>query len=115
IRKRAESVTAPRFLNLFSYTGSVSVFAALGGAQTTSVDLSKTYTEWARENFKLNNLSGHEFIAADVREWLEQKSIDKLYDLIYIDPPTFSNSKSMKKSLTGFENFEVERDQVPLL
>lgn len=87
---------AKTFLNLFSYTGSASVFAALGGAKTVSVDLSKTYTEWAQENFKVNNLAltGHAFIAEDALTYLNQKP--KRFDFIFFDPPTFSNSKKME-------------------
>lgn len=103
-----------RFLNLFSYTGSVSVFAALAGAQTTSVDMSKTYTEWAMENFRENGLQDgpHEFVVDDVMAWLEEQSNAKKppkYDFIFLDPPTFSNSKKMDG------NFEVERDQMQIL
>ncbi|MGZ3771209.1 MAG: class I SAM-dependent methyltransferase [Bdellovibrio sp.] len=96
-----------KFLNLFCYTGSVSVFAALGGARTTSVDMSQTYLRWAQDNFELNNieLSDHSFVNADVVEWLKENKNNKNYDLIFLDPPTFSNSKKMENS------FEVERDQ----
>ncbi|MFA6238420.1 MAG: class I SAM-dependent methyltransferase [Bacteriovorax sp.] len=95
-----------KFLNLFSYTGSVSVMAALGGAcHVTSVDLSSTYQEWARKNFEHNKLSlkNHNFIVQSALDYLEQ-SVNK-FDLIFLDPPTFSNSKKME------EDFEVERDQ----
>ncbi len=101
-----------RFLNLFCYTGSVSVFAALGGAKTTNVDMSKTYIQWSKDNFVLNNLKieNHQFIEENALEFLENESAkqgsDKtLYDTIYLDPPTFSNSKKMTNS------FEVEKDQ----
>lgn len=95
-----------KFLNLFSYTGSVSVMAALGGAShVTSVDLSGTYQEWARKNFEHNKLSlkEHNFIVQSALEYLE-KSVNK-FDLIFLDPPTFSNSKKMD------DDFEVEKDQ----
>lgn len=98
-------------LNLFSYTCTASVAAALGGAKSTvSVDMSKTYLQWGMENFKLNNLSleNNEFIQADCLAWLS-KDQGRLFDLIYIDPPTFSNSKRMETS------FDVKRDQVALL
>jgi 23S rRNA (cytosine1962-C5)-methyltransferase len=104
-----------RFLNLFSYTASVSVFAALGGARTVSVDLSNTYSDWAKDNFELNKLrvSDHEFVISDVLDWMreKQKEIEyhKMFDLILIDPPTFSNSKSMDGT------FEVERDHYALI
>jgi 23S rRNA (cytosine1962-C5)-methyltransferase/23S rRNA (guanine2445-N2)-methyltransferase / 23S rRNA (guanine2069-N7)-methyltransferase len=96
----------PTMLNLFCYTGSVSVFAALAGAKVTSVDMSATYLEWARRNFKLNSLSieEHLFIQEDVLSFLEKPLVEK-YDYIFLDPPTFSNSKRMH------ETFEVERDQ----
>lgn len=99
-----------KVLNLFCYTGSVSVFAALGGGQVTSVDMSATYLDWAQENFRLNHLSvtDHEFIQSDVLQWLENDPQPE-FDLIFLDPPTFSNSKRMKRT------FEVERDQVELV
>lgn len=113
LRQRVLKSVKPgtEFLNLFSYTGSVSVFAALAGARTTSVDLSKTYSEWAMANFAENKLSGgdHEFVVADALEWLRDGGDGKMYDYIFLDPPTFSNSKKM----TG--TFDVERDQVELL
>lgn len=96
-----------KFLNLFCYTGSVSVFAALGGARTTSVDMSQTYLNWAQDNFVLNqiDLGEHRFINANVMEWLTEERYKKKFDMIFLDPPTFSNSKKME------EAFEVERDQ----
>lgn len=99
-----------KVLNLFCYTGAVSVFAALGGGQVTSVDMSKTYLDWARENFSLNQLSenDHEFIQSDVLQWIDELRPNN-YDLIFLDPPTFSNSKKMADS------FEVERDQLSLI
>jgi 23S rRNA (guanine2445-N2)-methyltransferase / 23S rRNA (guanine2069-N7)-methyltransferase len=84
------------FLNLFCYTGTASVYAALGGATaTTSVDLSTTYIDWCRQNFELNDISSqrHRFIKADCLQWLEQEQNG--YQLIFVDPPTFSNSKMM--------------------
>jgi 23S rRNA (cytosine1962-C5)-methyltransferase len=96
-----------RFLNLFCYTGAVSVAAALAGAETVSVDMSATYLDWAKNNFKENSLAldKHQFIQADVISWLENPGVQKPFDLIFLDPPTFSNSKRMDG------NFEVERDQ----
>lgn len=96
-------------LNLFSYTGSVSVHAALGGARSvTTVDMSRTYLEWAKQNFTLNKLKGaYQFIQADCLEWLA--SHDGKYDLIFIDPPSFSNSKRMDAT------WDVQRDHVALL
>jgi len=83
-----------RVLNLFCYTGSLSVAAALGGAgRVDSVDTSKTYLQWAKDNFDLNNIKGkHRFIRQDVMAFLEACHDD--YDLIIADPPTFSNSHS---------------------
>lgn len=103
-----------RFLNLFSYTASVSVMAAIAGSITTSVDMSKTYTNWAKDNFKANNIDidNHNFFVADVLVWLHEQFVHKSathYDLIFLDPPTFSNSKKMDGT------FDVERDQVQLL
>ncbi|MCW8108446.1 bifunctional 23S rRNA (guanine(2069)-N(7))-methyltransferase RlmK/23S rRNA (guanine(2445)-N(2))-methyltransferase RlmL [Alteromonas ponticola] len=96
-------------LNLFSYTGSVSVFAALGGARSvTTVDMSNTYLEWAKENFKQNKLSGpYAFIQADCVSWLADHQAK--YDLIFIDPPSFSNSKRMHTT------WDVQRDHVDLI
>ena len=99
-----------KVLNLFSYTGSVSVMAALGGAQSvTSVDLSATYQDWAKRNFEHNKISlrNHTFITQSALEYLEKSNAK--FDLIFIDPPTFSNSKKMQ------DDFEVEKDQVFLI
>lgn len=91
------------FLNLFCYTGAFTVFAASGGASyTTSVDMSKTYLDWAKENLIKNGYSErtNSFILADVLFWLEEESKNpnrKRYDIIFIDPPTFSNSKKMRE------------------
>jgi 23S rRNA (guanine2445-N2)-methyltransferase / 23S rRNA (guanine2069-N7)-methyltransferase len=97
------------FLNLFSYTATATVQAALGGAASTvSVDLSKTYMEWAGRNLTCNGLSGdHRLVQADCMEWLAQDS--RKYGLIFCDPPTFSNSKRMENT------FDVQRDHVALL
>ncbi|MEW6283421.1 MAG: class I SAM-dependent methyltransferase [Candidatus Eremiobacterota bacterium] len=84
-----------RVLNLFCYTGSFSVYAAAGGAaSTTSVDLSRTYLAWARRNLELNGFPNQELVYADVMQWLRQARHN--YDLIVCDPPTFSNSKKMQ-------------------
>ncbi|WP_163833195.1 bifunctional 23S rRNA (guanine(2069)-N(7))-methyltransferase RlmK/23S rRNA (guanine(2445)-N(2))-methyltransferase RlmL [Spartinivicinus ruber] len=99
-----------RFLNLFCYTASASVHAAKGGAvKTTSVDLSKTYLNWADKNFRLNGFSQqrHQLIEADSLEWLKEQS--QRYDLIFIDPPTFSNSKKLNK------DFDIQRDHSELI
>lgn len=98
-----------RFLNLFCYTATATVHAAKGGARsTTSVDLSKTYLDWARRNLALNGFSDkHRLEQGDVMEWLEADRGE--YELIFIDPPTFSNSKRMEGV------FDVQRDHVRLL
>ena len=98
------------FLNLFCYTGSATVYAAAGGARsTTSVDLSNTYLDWAHENLLLNGFGGpkHELYRADCLQWLEeQEPRGPRFDLIFVDPPTFSNSKRMEGVL------DVQRDHV---
>jgi 23S rRNA (guanine2445-N2)-methyltransferase / 23S rRNA (guanine2069-N7)-methyltransferase len=99
-----------RFLNLFGYTGTATVFAAAGGAvTTTTVDLSQTYLTWAGRNLELNGYAGasHSLVRADVLRWLEEHEGE--YDLIFLDPPTFSTSKGMSAT------FDVQRDHVPLL
>jgi 23S rRNA (guanine2445-N2)-methyltransferase / 23S rRNA (guanine2069-N7)-methyltransferase len=99
-----------RFLNLFGYTGAASVHAAMGGASATvTVDMSRTYLDWARKNLALNGFDGpeHRLIQADCLAWLEEAEAG--YDLIFLDPPTFSNSKGMAGT------FDVQRDHVPLL
>ncbi len=90
-----------RVLNLFSYTGSISVAAAMGGASVTSVDLSNTYLDWAKRNFELNKipLQEHSFLQADVLQFLQNDLPQNAYDLIFLDPPTFSNSKRMNQVL----------------
>ena len=97
------------FLNLFCYTATASVHAALGGAKsTTSVDMSNTYLNWGQENFTENGIQGkHEFVQQDCIKWLQHAH--EMYDLIFIDPPTFSNSKRMS------DVFDVQDDHVALL
>jgi 23S rRNA (guanine2445-N2)-methyltransferase / 23S rRNA (guanine2069-N7)-methyltransferase len=101
------------FLNLFCYTGSASVYAAAGGARsTTGVDLSNTYLDWAHENLLLNGFGGdnHRLYRADCLEWLEsQESSGPRFDLMFVDPPTFSNSKRMEGVL------DVQRDHVGMI
>jgi 23S rRNA (cytosine1962-C5)-methyltransferase len=101
-----------RVLNLFCYTGSFSVYAAAGGAASVvSVDLSKTYLQWAEDNFGLNNLidnEKHQFVHADVMQYLDELKLNS-FDLIVLDPPTFSNSKRMEDFL------DIQRDHVDLL
>jgi 23S rRNA (guanine2445-N2)-methyltransferase / 23S rRNA (guanine2069-N7)-methyltransferase len=108
--KIAELAKGKRFLNLFCYTATASVHAALGGAKwTDSVDMSQTYLDWARKNMALNGLSetSNRMIREDVRDWL--KNNDSKYDLILLDPPTFSNSKRMEGTL------DIQRDHELLL
>lgn len=100
-----------RFLNLFAYTGTATVYAAAGGAQsTTTVDLSRTYLDWARANLDLNGYTGreHVLVQADAIEWVRTAPAGG-WDLIFLDPPTFSNSKRMTGTL------DVQRDHVDLL
>ncbi|MBT1445654.1 bifunctional 23S rRNA (guanine(2069)-N(7))-methyltransferase RlmK/23S rRNA (guanine(2445)-N(2))-methyltransferase RlmL [Shewanella sp. JM162201] len=97
-------------LNLFAYTGTASVHAAKGGASSvTTVDMSNTYLNWAKDNFVLNGLVGrqYKFEQADCLQWI--RDCNDKFDLIFIDPPTFSNSKRMEDS------FDVQRDHVDLL
>ena len=103
-----------RFLNLFAYTGSATVHAAIGGAKsTTTVDMSNTYIEWAKKNMALNKNGGeHEFIQADCLDWLKTEANEedrRQYDLIFLDPPTFSNSKRMD------DVFDIQNDHVQLI
>ncbi|HEU5135047.1 MAG TPA: bifunctional 23S rRNA (guanine(2069)-N(7))-methyltransferase RlmK/23S rRNA (guanine(2445)-N(2))-methyltransferase RlmL [Steroidobacteraceae bacterium] len=102
-----------RFLNLFAYTGSATVYAAAGNARaTTTVDMSATYLDWAQRNLAVNGFSGreHEFIQADCIAWLEAAIAERrVYDLIFLDPPTFSNSKRMDDIL------DVQRDHGSLI
>ncbi len=101
------------FLNLFAYTGTATVYAAAGGAcSTTTVDMSNTYLEWAQDNLQLNKLMTrqHQFIQADCTQWLWDAKREGLsYQLIFLDPPTFSNSKKMTQT------FDVSRDHVELI
>ncbi len=110
----AQEARGKHFLNLYSYTSTASLHAALGGAaSTTSVDLSNTYLNWSKENFVLNGLTvdhpdeQHMFFASDCFEWLKEGH--EQYDLIFIDPPTFSNSKKF------YGTFDVQRDHVSLI
>lgn len=106
------------FLNLFAYTGTASVYAAFGGAlSTTTVDMNKTYLEWARRNMSLAGYTTdtHRFVRADVLQWIEgQQHVEvqpsEGYGLVFVDPPTFSNSKFMGKA-----SWDIQRDHVRLL
>ncbi|MFN2301407.1 MAG: bifunctional 23S rRNA (guanine(2069)-N(7))-methyltransferase RlmK/23S rRNA (guanine(2445)-N(2))-methyltransferase RlmL [Gammaproteobacteria bacterium] len=107
IRQQAKGKS---FLNLFCYTASATVHAALGGAvSSTSVDMSRTYLDWARRNFLLNGVddSRHELVQADALVWM--KASTARYDLVLLDPPTFSSSKRMEGVL------DVQRDHVALI
>lgn len=116
-----------RFLNLFAYTGVATVQAAAGGAaQTTTVDLSQTYLDWAKRNMFINGFiddpddrrkphegerSPHQFVRSDVMRWIrDARRRHWTYDVIFVDPPTFSNSKAM-----GHRTWDVQRDHVELL
>ena len=111
IRERAAH---KRCLNLFAYTGSFTVYAAAGGADTSlTVDMSKTYQDWSRRNLALNRLDDpdrHRFAQADVVSFLERlRARRERFDLIVLDPPSFSNSKRMGTT------FDVQRDHLGLL
>jgi 23S rRNA (guanine2445-N2)-methyltransferase / 23S rRNA (guanine2069-N7)-methyltransferase len=101
------------FLNLFCYTGSATVYAAAGGARSSiSIDLSNTYLDWAHENLLLNGFGGreHALQRADCLAWLEEQELQgPRFDLIFVDPPTFSNSKRMDGVL------DVQRDHVGMI
>ncbi len=100
-----------KVLNLFAYTGSFSVYAAAGGAtEVETVDLSKTYLAWAERNFKLNDLKGEQytFVHADVKQYLSKLPANH-FDLIVMDPPTFSNSKRMEDFL------DIQQDHAALV
>ncbi|HUG03641.1 MAG TPA: bifunctional 23S rRNA (guanine(2069)-N(7))-methyltransferase RlmK/23S rRNA (guanine(2445)-N(2))-methyltransferase RlmL [Steroidobacteraceae bacterium] len=106
-----EAAKGRRFLNLFCYTGAATVHAAAGGAAvTTSIDMSRTYLDWARRNMEINGFRGdaHRFVQADCLVWLAEGDGAR-YDLIFLDPPTFSNSKRMRGE------FDVQRDHVLLI
>lgn len=109
----AENSRDKAFLNLFAYTGSATVYAAAGGAKSTmTVDMSNTYLGWAKDNMQLNHFVGeqHQFIRADVLAWLNDPATKALrFDLIFVDPPTFSNSNKMEGV------FDVQRDHVDML
>lgn len=115
LRKEFRQLSAgKRVLNLFAYTGAFSVYAAAGGAtKVTTVDLSNTYIDWAKENFVLNELdiAPHEFLVQDTMEFL--KNLPKetpLFDLVFVDPPVFSNSSKLKKG-----TWDTQRDHALML
>ena len=105
-----EMVKGKSFLNLFCYTAAASVQAAMAGAShSLSIDMSNTYLDWAQRNFDLNSLrsSKHQLLRADCLKWLEIEG--ELYDVIFLDPPTFSNSKKMDSVL------DIQRDHGDLI
>ena len=106
----AKASIGKRLLNLFAYTGSFSVHAAIQGAlYTKSVDLSNTYTAWGRENFEINGIpaKNHVIVRADCLKFLDEE--DEKYDVIVIDPPTLSRSKKMDQL------FDIQVDYIPLI
>lgn len=110
VRQEAEG---KRVLNLFAYTGTFSVYAAAGGASIVhTVDMSKTYLAWAERNMRLNGFNDpHKqlFIHADVVQWLQEQRGKEPYDLVVLDPPTFSNSKRMD------DYFDVQQHHAALI
>lgn len=110
--KVSEEARDKRLLNLFSYTGSFSVYAASGKAnEVVTVDLSNTYLDWTKKNMQLNgftDLSKYKFIQADVLQYLDTIP-ENYFDIIILDPPTFSNSKRMEDIL------DIQRDHAKLI
>ena len=108
-----EMAAEKRFLNLFAYTGSFTVYAAHGGAKSSvTVDLSNTYQQWSKRNFELNGMEPehHRLVRADVFRYLEKaKAKKERFDLIVMDPPSFSNSKMMRAIL------DIQRDHTHLI
>ncbi|MHB9004779.1 MAG: bifunctional 23S rRNA (guanine(2069)-N(7))-methyltransferase RlmK/23S rRNA (guanine(2445)-N(2))-methyltransferase RlmL, partial [Coriobacteriia bacterium] len=109
-----EKARGKRFLNLFAYTGAVTVHAAAGGAASTlSVDMSQTYLDWARRNMHANGFAAesHTYTREDITSWLGTPAAREVgpFDLIFLDPPTFSSSKRMEGTL------DIQRDHVALL
>ena len=111
---REHAKQARRFLNLFAYTGTATCYAADGGVEeTVTVDLSNTYLDWAERNMRQNGFTGsnHYFVRDDVLAWIrDQRQTDNRWDLIFCDPPTFSNSSKM-----GRRTWDVQRDHVDLI
>ncbi|MFP5458667.1 MAG: class I SAM-dependent methyltransferase [Bacteriovoracia bacterium] len=105
-REMLKTAKNKKVLNLFCYTGSLSVAAAIGGAaEVTSIDMSNPYLQWARRNFLLNEIpyQNHRFLQADIMTWLQDPPSER-WDIILLDPPSFSNSKRMDDVL------DIERD-----
>lgn len=109
----AERAAGKAFLNLFAYTGSATVYAAAGNAEsTTTIDMSNTYLQWAEDNMALNGFTAekHRYVRANCLEWLQEaQQASEKYGLIFLDPPTFSNSKRME------DVFDIQRDHVSLI
>jgi 23S rRNA (guanine2445-N2)-methyltransferase / 23S rRNA (guanine2069-N7)-methyltransferase len=106
----AREASGKKFLNLFGYSGAATVHAAMGGAQaTTTVDLSANYLHWTRMNLALNGLGdfSHSTVKADCLQWLQDNQ--EKFDLIFVDPPTFSNTKKEHRV------FDIQRDHVRLI
>jgi 23S rRNA (guanine2445-N2)-methyltransferase / 23S rRNA (guanine2069-N7)-methyltransferase len=113
-RRLAAMAAGRRFLNRFAYTGSATVHAVQGGAvSSTTVDMSRTYLDWAKRNLALNGFATplHDFVAADCLQWLEEQAVRPAvrYGLVFLDPPTRSRSKRMTRE------FDVQRDHAVLL
>lgn len=106
VGKEVAKRQSPQVLNLFSYTGAFSVWAAAAGGRVTTVDLSNTYLDWAQRNFAANSLDtrSHSFLRSDVLRWLPQQGGREKFDVIVLDPPTWSRSKKMDGEL------DVQRD-----
>jgi len=97
---------------LFAYTGTATVHAAVGGAsRSLTIDMSNTYIDWAKRNMALNDINGpaHRFLQADCIAWLENPTEKDKFDIIFLDPPSFSNSKRMQ------DVFDVQEDHVRLI
>jgi len=107
-----EEAAGTSFLNLFAYTGAFTVYAASGGAtRTTTVDWTRSYLDWAQRNMEANGFVGpaHRFLRNDARGFLRDPGLNDKYDLAFVDPPTFSNSKRTE------EDWDIQRDHVELL
>jgi 23S rRNA G2069 N7-methylase RlmK/C1962 C5-methylase RlmI len=107
-----EAAAGKRFLNLFAYTGTFTVYTAAGGATaTTTVDKSATYIDWARENLNVNDMDGpqHHFVRSDIRSFIDSLTSADQWDLAVVDPPTFSNTKGLE------DDWDVQRDHADLL
>jgi 23S rRNA (guanine2445-N2)-methyltransferase / 23S rRNA (guanine2069-N7)-methyltransferase len=108
-RAKVAAEPAKSMLNVFAYTGAFSVYAAAAGMQTTSVDMSRTYLDWASDNLAANQLTG-ELVQSDVREFLREARVARRrWDVAVVDPPTFSSSKRMDYT------FDIQRDHAALL